>query len=101
MRRACFLVIAAMLGCAGGPPPVSEAALAVPGAVPTLEKSPDSGQVDRVGASDGALSADGTNDLGFVVTVEGPVAALFLVGVDDSGAPLGSFQADTLVGEAE
>ena len=100
MRRLGSLLPLVMLSCAGNPPPAPEAAVA-PGAVPTLEKAPDSGQVDRVGASDGALGPDGTNDLGFVTTFEGAVAAIFLVGVDDNGAPLGSFQADTLTGEVE
>jgi hypothetical protein len=33
--------------------------------------------------------------------VDGPIATLFLVGVDESGKPTGAFQADTLVGESE
>ena len=56
---------------------------------------------DRRRPSDGALSPDGTNDLGFIAEVDAPIAALFLVGVDDSGKPTGTFQADTLVGQSE
>ena len=103
MRTTTAWVVLGMLGmlsCAGSPP----AAVAEPAAGEaklTLEKAPDSGQVDRVGPSDGALTADGTNDLSFVTQLEGPVAALFLVGVDDSGKPTGSYQADTLVGASE
>jgi hypothetical protein len=101
MRKFGLLSIWAMVGCAASPPPVPETATPVAEpATPTLEKSADSGQVDRIGASDGALAPDGTNDLGFVATADGPIAALFLVAVDDSGKPSGAFQADTLVGEA-
>ena len=67
----------------------------------TIERSPDSGQVDRVGAADGALAPDGNKDLAFRCQVAGPITALFLVTVDESGNPTGAFQADTLVGAAE
>ncbi|HSO32212.1 MAG TPA: hypothetical protein VLT33_06850 [Labilithrix sp.] len=66
----------------------------------TLERSPDSGQVDRVGADDGALYPDGVKDLSFVAQIDGPIAAVFLVSVDDQGKPTGQYQADTLVGDA-
>lgn len=102
MRTACALVVLGMLGCAGSPTPPVEAGFPAPqGGGVTLEKSTDSGQVDRVGPSDGALSPDGKNDLGFVAHADGPIAALFLVAVDDSGKPTGAFQADTLVGATE
>ena len=65
----------------------------------TLEKSPDWGQVDRVGPDDGALWPDGVKDFSFVTQVEGPITAVFLLSVDDQGAPTGQFQADTLVGD--
>lgn len=104
MRQALFLALG-MLGCATAPAPAQDATGAAPGtpsgASVTLEKSADSGTVDRVGAADGALTPDGTNDLAFVAQAEGPVAALFLVAVDDAGKPSGEFQADTLVGSAE
>lgn len=82
------------------PSPVHGEAVATTDAA-TLEKSPDSGQVDRVGAADGSLGPDGTNDLSFVSETEGPVAAMFLVSVDRGGAPTGQYQADTLVGQVE
>lgn len=99
MRAACFLVVVGMAGCAGSPP--ASDALAQGELAPTLEKSSDSGQVDRVGPSDGALGPDGTNDLGFVTQADGPLSAIFLVSVDETGKPTGTFQADTLVGTAE
>ncbi|MET0795629.1 MAG: hypothetical protein ABW061_29195 [Polyangiaceae bacterium] len=100
MRATCFLVVLGMLGCAGNPPaPVAEAA--AQGSTISVEKSADSGQVDRVGPSDGALSADGTNDLGFAIQADGPIVALFLVAVDESGKPTGTYQADTLIGQTE
>jgi len=102
MRTACLLVVIGMLGCAANPSaPVESGTPAASGASVTLEKSADSGQVDRVGPTDGALAPDGTNDLGFVAQVDGPVAALFLVAVDETGKPTGTFQADTLVGQSE
>ncbi len=96
---AAVLVLAA---CGGEAVPASPAS---PGAAPrltsamTLERSPDSGQVDRVGADDGALHADGVKDLSFVTQVDGPIAAVFLVSVDEQGKPTGQYQADTLVGD--
>ena len=96
---AAALVLAA---CGGEAVPASPAS---PGAAPrltsamTLERSPDSGQVDRVGADDGALHADGVKDLSFVTQVDGPIAAVFLVSVDEQGRPTGQYQADTLVGD--
>jgi hypothetical protein len=70
-------------------------------AAPSLEKAPDSGKVDRIGAADGSLKPDGVNDLSFVAEVDGPVAAIYLVSVDEKGTPNGQYQADTLVGQAE
>jgi len=88
-----------MIGCASGRP--ANPSPAAQGGTTTLEKAPESGQVDRVGPQDGALKPDGTNDLAFVSQLDGPISALFLVGVDDSGKPTGAFQADTLVGATE
>jgi hypothetical protein len=101
MRIACALVVMGMIGCAGSPTATPSSGSAASGSAPTLEKSPDSGQVDRVGPSDGALGPDGTNDLAFVAQADGPISAIFLVGVDDGGKPTGTFQADTLVGATE
>src|SRR4051812_15876589 len=108
MRKLTFLgwVFPALLIACGGeessaPPAATPAAVpkAAPSTVVTLEKSPDSGQVDRVGPDDGALRPDGVKDVAFVMQVDGPVAAFFLVSVDDQGAPTGHYQADTLVGD--
>jgi len=103
MRTTLALALALVLVACGGegvsttPPKVATADSA--GA--SLEKSPDSGQVDRVGPDDGALKADGVKDLSFVCQVQGPLSAIFLVSVDDKGAPSGQFQADTLSGQNE
>ena len=104
------LAASVLVGACGG-----EAASATPATAPsgplsppravagttaaTLEKSPDSGQVDRVGPDDGALRPDGVKDLSFVTQVEGPIAAVFLASVDEQGAPTGHYLADTLVGD--
>ncbi len=100
MRATGVLVVLGLIGCASSPPATVGDPTAGEGTI-TLEKSPDSGQVDRVGPSDGALGPDGTNDLGFVTQVDGPIGALFLVAVDEAGKPTGTFQADTLIGESE
>ena len=67
----------------------------------TLEKSPESGKADKVGPNDGPLRPDGVEDYAFTASVDGPIAALFLVGVDEHGLPTGQFQADTLVANQE
>jgi hypothetical protein len=96
-------LVLSLSACAGNAPPVEAPSPAATGdsAGATLGKAPDSGKVDRVGAADGSLTPDGTNDLSFVSEVDGAIAALFLLSVDESGAPTGQYQADTLVGQAE
>jgi hypothetical protein len=97
---AALLLPTAACGAEGATaPPVTAPAPSLTGAM-TLERSPDSGQVDRVGADDGALHADGVKDLSFVMQVDGPLVSVFLVSVDDQGKPTGQYQADTLVGDA-
>ncbi len=108
MRVGSLLLAVAMLipACGGEgaavapvvPASATTAAATVGGAL-TLERSPDSGQVDRVGADDGALHPDGVKDLAFVAQVDGPISAVFLVSVDEHGKATGQYQADTLVGD--
>jgi len=98
------LAAALLVGACGGEAASVPAAAPSPGLAATttagtLERSPDSGQVDRVGADDGALHPDGVKDLSFVTHIEGPVTAVFLASVDDQGKPTGQYQADTLVGD--
>lgn len=108
MRAPIWVAFLVVSGCASAPasppgtvkqpaPPVAENATSAV----TLEKAAESGTVDRIGPSDGALTPDGTNDLAFIARAEGPVSALFLVAVDADGKPSGTFQADTLVGSSE
>ncbi len=99
-----FAAAIALVACGSAPAVSAEAPAPRPtgaAAIVTLQRSADSGQVDRVGAVDGALAPDGVKDLAFAVEAEGPIASLFLVAVDDSGRSNGVFQADTLVGDAE
>jgi hypothetical protein len=102
MRSTGTLVLALSLAaCGGDAASAMPPNLAAPGTTSaSLAKSPDSGQVDRVGPDDGALKPDGVKDLSFVVSVDGPVSAIFLVTVDDQGKPNGEFQADTLIGSS-
>ncbi len=106
MRVGVLLLAVAMLlpacggeGAAVAPVVPAAATPATVGGALTLERSPDSGQVDRVGADDGALHPDGVKDLAFVAQVDGPISAVFLVSVDDQGKATGQYQADTLVGD--
>jgi hypothetical protein len=104
MRNAMLGWLVILLsGCASGstPPAAAPTPPAGDAAPVTLDKSPDSGNVDRVGAADGSLAPDGTNDLSFVAEVDGPLTAIFLVTVDETGAPTSQYQADTLVGQSE
>jgi hypothetical protein len=57
--------------------------------------------VDRISMKDGNIHADGNRDHVFTATVEGPIEALFLVTVDEKGAPIHGFRADTVSGHAE
>lgn len=88
-----------MMACAGPPPP-STASTPPSVTAATLDRARDSEQVDRVGPEDGALRPDGIRDFSFTTRVDGPVAAIFLVTVDEHRVPDGKFQADTLVGDA-
>jgi len=98
MRAATVLLCGLLsFACARGGPSASSPSTTRA----TIERAADSGQVDRVGAADGALSPDGNMDLSFHCIVDGPVTALFLVTVDEAGTPTGAFQADTLTGAAE
>ena len=92
--------LASAVACGGAASPAGSAAPSAGGAA-TLERSPESGQVDHVGPADGALAPDGIKDLAFTSEVDGPVSALFLVSVDDQGKPTGQFHADTLTGQDE
>ena len=68
------------------------------GTVKTFTVSPDSGKVDKVGGSDGALKPDNAPDLVFNADVEGPIAAVFLISTDAKGDPNGEYQADSITG---
>jgi len=99
---------ATLLGCAGdkaqsgGPSTGAKPGVAQGNAkVTSLQVSPESLKVDKVGMRDGALHPDGSLDLAFVADVEGPVDALFLVATDEKGVTSGLFRANTLVGAEE
>jgi hypothetical protein len=57
--------------------------------------------VDKISMKDGNIHADGNRDHVFTATVEGPMDALFIVTVDEKGAPIHGFRADTVSGHAE
>lgn len=57
-----------------------------------------SGQIDKVGAKDGAFTPDGVKDVIFDVELDGPATAIAVQSVDEKGEPNGAFAADTYVG---
>jgi len=54
--------------------------------------------VDKISVRDGITSPDGSRDLAFTATVEGPADALYLVTCTQKGEPLAGFRADTISG---
>jgi hypothetical protein len=57
--------------------------------------------VDKISMRDGNIHPDGNRDLVFTGTVEGPINALYLVTVDETGHPIHGFRADTISGHEE
>lgn len=53
-------------------------------------------RVDKVGIRDGTYKADGTLDLAFTATVEGPFEAVFVYSCNEKGEPVYGLRADTL-----
>lgn len=66
-----------------------------------FEVSSENLHVDKVGMRDGSHDGDGSLDLAFRATTEGPIASLFLVSCDETGHPTSGYRAHTLVGESE
>ncbi|WP_394840067.1 hypothetical protein LVJ94_24575 [Pendulispora rubella] len=69
--------------------------------VRSLQISPDSLRVDKVGGRDAYLYPDGLLDISFVVDVTGPLSALFLMSTDERGEPDNFFRVNTLIGIEE
>ena len=79
------------------PKPATETTAKVTGLTVDVENL----NVDKISMKDGNIHADGNRDHVFTATVEGPLDALFLVTVDEKGAPVHGFRADTVTGHAE
>lgn len=101
---------AVVAGCASsprneGPRRASTSAKASPTAESTkvvaFTLSPENLNVDKIGMQDGVFRPDGTRDLAFDATVDGPFDALFVVSCDEKGVPVYGFRADTLIGSEE
>ena len=54
--------------------------------------------VDKISMRDGSITPDGSRDLVFTATVQGPADALYLLTTDAKGNPLHGFRADTIPG---
>ncbi|CAN5759096.1 hypothetical protein BH09MYX1_BH09MYX1_34550 [soil metagenome] len=103
---ACLAVPFAALACGGGgslegkpadSPTATASGSAVEAKIKSFDKSADMLKVGKIGGSDGALKADGSNDAAFSVEVEGSFLAIFVVTTDAAGKPDGNFQWDTLI----
>ena len=57
--------------------------------------------VDKVGLRDGIMKPDGTRDLAFTASIDGPYEAIFLVSTSAKGDPGYGLRADTLTGTEE
>lgn len=113
--RPSHLVVAALCaavgaatGCAGPPAPAAPATPAKTTTTATTATtvvafavSPENLNVDKVGLRDGYQRPDGTRDLAFNATVQGPIDALFVVSTNQKGEPGYGLRADTLVGREE
>lgn len=95
-----FLVVA-LAGCdgattAGAPPAAAPTARgSVTTKVTSFSVSLENLNVDRVGLGAGLLRPDGTRDLAFNATVDGPFDALFVVSTNERGQPGYGLRADT------
>jgi len=64
----------------------------------SFAKSANFGKVDKVGAADGSVKADGVKDLVFDAEIDGAANALLVMSTDNDGIPTGDLGADTFVG---
>jgi hypothetical protein len=108
MRTSAALVIG-LVGCTlavgckkpeGGTTgaPQTAPAAAKPGQ-PTVTKAPTFMKVDKVSKGDGPIAPDKENDAAILLVIEGPVAALAVVGVAEGGATDASTIWDTVAGD--
>jgi len=58
-------------------------------------------RVDKVGMRDGALTPDGSVDLVFTATIDGPFDAVFIYSTNEKGEPTQGLRADTIVATNE
>ena len=86
---------------AAAPSPATSAAPTTPTRVTSFAVSDDNLRVDKVGMRDGELHPDGSPDLVFTATTEGPVRAIFVYECDEKGNPIMGLRADTATGERD
>lgn len=103
------VVVALATGACAGPAAPQPATPASKGAavtssstvITTFAVSNENLNVDKVGLRDGFLRPDGSRDLAFTATIDGPYEALFLVSASAKGEPGYGLRADTLTGNHE
>ncbi len=103
------LALPAWLGCSGNPSGSAQGgavatSTVAPGTrtqVLSFSVSPENLRVDKVGLRDGFQKPDGTLDLAFSASIDGPFEALFVVSTNAKGEPGYGLRADTLVGSQE
>ena len=113
MKRALHLLVVLLVASAGckkseGAAPPAEQPGEKPGPpaagttnVTALSIHPENLNVDKISMRDGSINPDGNRDLVFTATVHGPANALYLVTVDEKGAPIHGFRSDTIAGHEE
>jgi hypothetical protein len=70
----------------------------MPTGVTAFAVSNDNLRVDKVGTRDGDLHPDGSLDLVFTATTQGPIGAIFVYECDAQGNPVAGLLADTIIG---
>jgi len=99
--------VSSVIGCGGSSPPANAPASSgvevhsSGASIISLQISPDSLRVDKVGGRDGYIYPDGLLDLAFNVEVTGPISAFFLLSTDERGEPNGFFRTNTMVATEE
>jgi hypothetical protein len=98
-----FGLLALLAGCGNSAPPPaapapSSSASTMPTRVTAFAVSNDNLRVDKVGSQDGQLNPDGSPDLVFTATTEGPIRAIFVYECDAQGNPAAGLRADTVIG---
>lgn len=109
LRLALLLASSALVACSGSSSSPAQSATSSQTAstasgatkVTAFTISNENLRVDKVGMRDGALTPDGSVDLVFTATVDGPFDAVFIYSTNEKGEPTQGLRADTIVAANE